>query len=140
MLILAHLAITCFLTGLIWLVQIVHYPLLARVGKASFQTYHTGHTTQISLVVGPAMLLELILTGWLLLEHPNILTVLGAVLLGVIWASTAFLQVPQHGKLSSGYQENTVRALVKSNWIRTVCWTARAILALILAAQSFRAV
>ncbi len=134
MLILVHLAITCFLTGLIWLVQVVQYPLMARVGQDAFATYHSGHTRQISYVVGPAMLLELILCGWLLLEYPGWLTVLGAVLLGIIWASTAFLQVPQHGRLSSGYHEGTVRALVKGNWIRTVCWTARAVIALILAA------
>jgi uncharacterized membrane protein YczE len=138
MLILAHLAITCFLTGLIWLVQVVQYPLLARVGKDAFQAYHAGHTTQISYVVGPAMLLELILTGWLLFERPNILTVLGAVLLGIVWASTAFLQVPQHAKLSSGYHLRTVQALVLGNWIRTICWTTRAGLALILAAQILR--
>jgi len=135
MLILGHLAITCFLTGLIWLVQVVQYPLLARVGQDAFRAYHSGHTTQIGFVVGPAMLLELVLAGWLLLERPGLLTVLGAVLLGLIWASTAFLQVPQHGILSSGYHEGTVRALVRGNWIRTACWSARAVIALILAAQ-----
>ena len=135
MLILGHLAITCFLTGLIWLVQVVQYPLLARVGRDTFQAYHSGHTTQIGFVVGPAMLLELILAGWLLLERPSLLTVLGAVLLGIVWASTAFLQVPQHGKLSSGYHLETVKALVKGNWIRTACWSARAVIALLLAAQ-----
>ena len=135
MLILGHLAITCFLTGLIWLVQVVQYPLMARVGQDVFTQYHSGHTAQIGFVVGPAMLLELILAVLLLLERPSLLTVLGAVLLGIIWASTAFLQVPLHGKLSSGYHEGTVKALVKGNWIRTLCWSARAVIALLLAAQ-----
>jgi len=135
MLILGHLAVTCFLTGLIWLVQVVQYPLLARVGQKAFTEYHSGHTAQISYVVGPAMLLELVLVGLLLLERPGLLTVLGAVLLGIIWGSTAFVQVPQHGKLSSGYHQGTVKALVKGNWIRTACWSARAVIALILAAQ-----
>jgi len=135
MLILGHLAITCFLTGLIWLVQVVQYPLMAQVGQDAFTQYHSGHTAQIGFVVGPAMLLELILAGWVLLERPGVLTVLGAVLLGFIWASTAFVQVPQHFKLSSGYHEDTVKALVRGNWIRTLCWSARAVIALVLAAQ-----
>lgn len=138
MLILGHLAITCFLTGLIWLVQVVQYPLMARVGQDAFTAYHSGHTAQIGFVVGPAMLLELTLAGWVLLERPGLLTVLGAVLLALIWGSTAFLQVPQHGKLSSGYHEKTIRALVRGNWIRTLCWSARAVIAFVLAAQAFR--
>ena len=51
--------------------------------------------------------------------------------LGVaLWASTAFLQVPQHTVLARGFQARAHRRLVGTNWIRTVLWTARAGLAL----------
>ncbi len=33
---LAHVAATLFMTGLIRFVQVVHYPLLARVGRGGF--------------------------------------------------------------------------------------------------------
>ena len=33
LLLLLHAAATLFMTGLIWFVQVVHYPLFARVGE-----------------------------------------------------------------------------------------------------------
>jgi hypothetical protein len=53
------------------------------------------------------------------------LPLLGLTLLAGIWASTFFLQVPCHLKLSTGWDAATHRFLVQSNWIRTVLWTAR---------------
>jgi hypothetical protein len=56
---------------------------------------------------------------------PAWLPLLGLTLLAGIWASTFFLQVPCHLKLSTGWDAATHRFLVQSNWIRTVLWTAR---------------
>ena len=39
-----HVAATMFMVGLIWLVQIVHYPLFAHVGADTFLAYHQRHT------------------------------------------------------------------------------------------------
>ena len=49
-------------------------------------------------------------------------------LLAIVWASTAFLQVPCHDKLTNGFDAAVHSQLVLSNWIRTVGWTARGIL------------
>jgi hypothetical protein len=49
-------------------------------------------------------------------------------LLGLIWASTAFVQVPLHDALEQTPDAAHIRGLVASNWVRTVAWTARAIL------------
>jgi hypothetical protein len=40
-----HLATTLLMVGLIWLVQIVYYPLFARVGDSSFAAYHSATPT-----------------------------------------------------------------------------------------------
>ncbi|MDQ5964129.1 MAG: hypothetical protein QG625_283 [Cyanobacteriota bacterium erpe_2018_sw_39hr_WHONDRS-SW48-000098_B_bin.30] len=32
-------AATWFMTGLIWFVQVIHYPLYARIGEAEFAVY-----------------------------------------------------------------------------------------------------
>jgi hypothetical protein len=58
LLLLAHAAATLFMVGVIWFVQVVHYPLFARVGTPDFSTYSIRHTRLTGLVVGPAMLLE----------------------------------------------------------------------------------
>ena len=38
-LLLAQTAATLFMTGVIWIVQTVHYPLFARVGRDEFREY-----------------------------------------------------------------------------------------------------
>ena len=53
-----HVATTLLMVGLIWLVQIVHYPLFARIGDSGFCDYHKRHTRRMTLLVAPLMLLE----------------------------------------------------------------------------------
>jgi hypothetical protein len=54
----------------------------------------------------------------------------GLALLAVVWLSTALLQVPCHRRLERGFDGAVVRRLVSTNWIRTLAWTLRAMLAL----------
>lgn len=129
---LLHLVATVFMTGLIWFVQVVHYPLFARVGREAFREYESAHTRLTSLVVGPAMLVEAACAALILihsLSHAELdvfWPALGVGLLVVIWFSTALVQVPCHRALERGFDEGVARRLVRSNWARTVAWTARA--------------
>jgi hypothetical protein len=50
-------------------------------------------------------------------------------LLALIHGSTVFVQVPAHGRLTGGFDLAVVRRLVRTNWIRTVGWTARTVAA-----------
>ena len=124
-----HAAATWALVGLIWTVQLAHYPLFAKVGRDAWPAYHQAHMRTITFVVAPLMLTELLTAGWLALRPPPDtcppMPIVGIALLAVIWLSTAFVQVPYHRKLERGLDEPVVRALVRSNWIRTVAWTAR---------------
>ena len=134
--VLVHAAATWFMVGLIWFVQVVHYPLAATVGDDAFVAYQHAHMARTSVVVVPAMMVELAATGWLLIERPagipDWAPWLGAALLGVVWASTALLQVPAHSALTMGLDEEQVRRLVSTNWIRTIGWSLRGLLALAL--------
>ena len=56
-----------------------------------------------------------------------------AVLLALIWLSTALLQMPRHRRLEGGYDEKTHHTLVLTNWIRTAGWSARSIILLVIA-------
>ena len=134
-----HAAVTVFMAGVIWFVQVVHYPLFGTVPHASFAVYHAGHTRLTSRVVLPPMLLELGAAVLLLLRPPPGMAVaaLAGLTLGVvIWLSTFLLQVPQHGVLAAGYDARAHRRLVRTNWIRTAGWSARAVLALWLLAAA----
>jgi hypothetical protein len=139
LLVLLHATATLFMCGVIAIVQIVHYPLFNMVGRDQFAAYENAHTNLITLVVGPAMLLEAACVLGLLIERPgNWLIWVGAVLLGVVWFSTALLQIPQHGILSSGFNQRAYEMLVQSNWLRTIAWWARGVIACVLVWQSMR--
>ena len=61
LLFLAHCAVTLYMTGVIWFVQVVSLPLcLASVGAAEFSTYEQRHTNPDHLGSRcPPMLVEL---------------------------------------------------------------------------------
>ncbi len=142
LLLLVHLAATLFMTGVIWFVQVVHYPLFAGVGPTEFSAYEQRHTMLTTWVVAPPMLLEA-MTGVLLfwLRPVGVTTwqlVLGLILGLVIWLSTAWLQVPCHELLSRGFDAAVQQRLVVTNWIRTVAWSLRALLVLSMVWFSYR--
>lgn len=134
MLLLLHAAAACYMTGLVWFVQVVHYPLLHRVGASGFGRYEQGHARRTSPVATPVMLFELATGAWLALEPPPAIGApllwLNAALLGVIWVSTFALQRPAHRRLADGYHVDAVNGLIAGNWVRTAVWTARAALLL----------
>jgi hypothetical protein len=120
---------TWYMVGLIWMVQLVHYKMFARVGEDVFARYATDHARRITPVVAIPMLIEITTAVGLLFTRPGDLSltwsVVGLALLGVIWLSTAALQVPAHGKLASGFQADVHTRLLATNWIRTVAWSVR---------------
>ncbi|QDT39847.1 hypothetical protein [Stratiformator vulcanicus] len=137
-LLLIHAAATWYLVGLIWTVQVVHYPLFGNVGVEKFVDYEREHTERISFVVIAPMLIELataflIAMPWLIgleLKRDQTVAWLGVGLVALIWLSTFVLQVPQHTKLGAGFDETAHRILVTTNWIRTLAWTLRGGIAL----------
>lgn len=133
LLLLLNFALAAYLTGLIWMVQVVHYPGLALLGKAEFPRYHAAHTRRMGYVVGAPMVLELALAGWLAwagrgaLPHGAGWWGLGLVIF--VWAVTFFISVPFHNLLeASGYHYITLDGLTRTNWLRTLAWTARLLL------------
>jgi hypothetical protein len=132
LLLLVNLCATLFMTGVIWYVQVVHYPLFARVGDAAFVRYESEHASLTTLVVILPMLIELgSALGLWLLRPPSVAAwkvVTGLVMLGVIWLSTMAIQVPKHGELAAGFNAGVHASLVATNWVRTILWTLRSAL------------
>lgn len=129
---LVHFGLSCFLCGLIWVIQAVHYPLFAKIPSEAFAHYEADHQKRISFVVVPAMVLELASAIALVLNPPpslpiNLL-VINIILLALIWISTFALQVPLHRNLSRGYDARAIDRLVRTNWIRTLGWTLKTLL------------
>jgi hypothetical protein len=122
-----HILTTFAMVGLIWFVQIVHYPMMASFDRKHFAACEKEHCDRTGWVVVPIMLGEVFTFSLLLLEgvRSNAFLVSG-LLLCVIWASTFLLQVPLHRALLQGWNAGAHRRLVATNWIRTVAWTGRA--------------
>ena len=131
---LAHAAACLYMSGVIWLVQIIHYPLFSDVGNANFSSYEKRHTATMTWVVAPPMLIEGV-TGVLLFWFPPAGLSEGPILaglvgLGIIWLSTALIQVPCHEKLTRGFDPVIHKRLVITNWLRTIAWSLRGVLVL----------
>src|SRR3954451_24836240 len=136
---LACLASTLFMTGLIWFVQVVHYPLFAEVDPARFRRYHAAHTRATTRVVLIPMILELISSVVLVLRPGEALDAAmapaGLIAAGGTWLSTFALQVPRHGRLAAGYDHEVQRELVATNLLRVACWTAHSAILLVTLAR-----
>jgi hypothetical protein len=130
----SHYAATWALVGLIWTIQLVHYPLFAQVGRAAFESYHRRHTTQITWVVAPLMFTELLTAAWLVFDgHRDQWLLVSLLPLAFNWLSTWRVQVPLHFRLSAGFDAKIHERLVGTNWWRTIAWTLRGFLLLLLA-------
>ena len=137
---LLHSAATWAMVGVIWFVQLVHYPLFAAVGESQFVRYEGHHTRRTTWVVGVLMPVEAATAAWLVFELPDDvsqgLAATGLALLALLWLSTALWQAPMHGRLSAGYNGALQRRLVRTNWVRTVGWTARGMVTLAMLGQA----
>ena len=110
---------TWFMLGLIWIIQIVHYPLFHLVdpndANNQFKRYQETHVKKIKYIVGPVMFIEAVTSLLLVFNPPSHsspeITWIGICLVAIIFLSTALLQVPLHNTLGSGYQENTCTEL-----------------------------
>jgi hypothetical protein len=61
---------------------------------------------------------------------------IGAFLLAIVLASTVFLSVPLHARMAHAHDERVGRRLVLTNWPRTVGWTARGCISVVMVLQS----
>jgi hypothetical protein len=120
--------------GVIWIVQLVHYPLMRFVSGEQFARFETAHRVRISWVVGPLMLVEGVCVLAFLFAPPaglpGWLPWAGATAESVAIGTTVLVSAPLHEKLNAQFDSTTLDRLIATNWIRTIAWTARAGLAI----------
>ena len=120
--------------GVIWVMQVVHYPLMRFVSGEQFAHFETAHRTRISWVVGPLMLIEGVCVLAFLFAPPAGLAWwlpwVGAGVETVAIGTTAFVSAPLHERLNAHFNTATLDRLIATNWIRTVAWTCRAVVAI----------
>ena len=139
---LANTAATIFMVGLIWFVQRVHYPLLAQVDVDQQISVGAEHHRRTAQVVGLPMAVEGVSTLILLVDRPDQvmwwLPWMGAILLAISLGSTVFLSVPLHQKMVNQPSAELGKKLVSTNWPRTISWTLRGVICVVMCAQAVR--
>jgi hypothetical protein len=140
---LVNFVATAVMTGVIWFVQWVHYPLLATVSVEHAVETAVDHQRRTGQVLAIPMALEGVTTLWLLASRPDVVSLilpwLGAVLLAVALGSTVFVSVPLHAKMATNPTVDVGRRLVVTNWPRTIAWSARAVVCVVMLLQVVRA-
>jgi hypothetical protein len=122
--------------GQIWLVQIVVYPLFARVGEPEYVAYHGFYSGRIPLPVilpGFASFLAPIALAFVGPDVPAWMTtanIAGGVV-GLL--VTVLLEIPRHARLEKGGKDDTVIAeLIRFNWPRTLSITLQAVVTVMM--------
>ena len=128
LLLLLNAAAVLALTGLIWFVQIVHYPLFAEVGRDGWGGYHREHSRRTTWVVIAPMTVDLLTSIALVLDRPPQVAA---------WLAVAgALAVSAHRALGSGWNGGVGARLVRVNRLRTAAWTAHAAIVLAMLGSS----
>ena len=125
-LVLIHFLSTSLMVGVIWIIQLLHYPSFHFIDKANYSAFQDFHMNRVSYVVVPTMITELASGALVVLILPKFfLFNISILILAIIWIITFLFFTKLHQSLTFGYDEASVNKLVRLNWLRTTFWTVR---------------
>ena len=126
-----HIISTSIMVGVIWVVQLVHYPSFKYVNESDYIIFQKYHMSNISYIVFPVMFTELI-TALIILffGEKSLFFVLSLICLFLIWVITGVLFTKYHSILKEGKDLMIIEKMIKANWIRALLWTMRLIMIL----------
>lgn len=126
------LASTFFMVGLIWHMQIVHFPLFLIINEKQFHHYYVAHAYSSRWVIFIPMFIELLTGIGLFIWRPEPLKTwsLGVLtgLLVFLWLYTLLVMIPMQKNLKNEYSIDMIYNVTWANWARTVAWSARGII------------
>jgi hypothetical protein len=111
------------LFGLIWTIQLVHYPAFHLIELREWPAFHRFHSIRITFIVLPLMLIELITALKLFLDEnqPSQIFFLSCAVL--TWVLTILVFMPLHHQITNRPQSRLLSRLVALNWLRVAIWT-----------------
>jgi hypothetical protein len=128
--------------GNIWFVQLVVYPLFAKVGAEEYSTYHKFYARQIPLPVILPGFANFLLPIALIFYRPESVPLAIALANAACGLLSLFvtvaLEIPRHDRLEKGgKQDEVIRELILYNWPRTFGIMGSAFLTLMMLMQAF---
>ncbi|GAB4372447.1 MAG: hypothetical protein Kow00121_14820 [Elainellaceae cyanobacterium] len=129
-------ALMFWVLGQIWLVQIVVYPLFAKVGTVDYVYYHRFYTRRIPLPVIIPGFASFLLPVALALYGPTVplwmsTLNIAAGMVGLL--VTVMLEIPRHNRLEKdGKNNTTIAELIRYNWPRTLSISAQSVITFLM--------
>ena len=123
-----HFLSTSLMVGIIWVIQLLHYPAFNFIKESDYVEFQHFHMQRISFIVVPVMILELFSAFMLVYYVRSNLLILCLIILLFIWLITFVFFTKLHQSLLDGYDKIIVDKLVQINWSRTVLWSLRLII------------
>jgi hypothetical protein len=118
------LAIDFAMFVLIWLVQLIVYPVFHQVETNRFVDWHRGYCNKIGLFVLPlafAQLIEAASSCFFVGSRLDWVKLVGVL---TAWLVTLLVSAPCHRRLSGAGKDSVViQRLLFTNWIRTFLWS-----------------
>lgn len=133
------------MVGVIWFVQVVHYPLLSVIPVESAASVAVEHQRRTGWVVMMPMAVEGVTTLLLLGMVPDgvawFIPWVAGLPLAVALGGTVLLSVPRHARMANNPDASVGRELVTTNWVRTIAWSLRGLVSagMLLATLAARA-
>ena len=120
-----QLVVSAYLVGLIWLIQLIHYPSFTSISAERWNFFHQAHTAAMGLLAGGPMVIALLLGLWLAWRTGGPLQYTALACELAAWIVTFAISVPLHQRLAAGPDPQAIALLISTNWLRTAAWTVK---------------
>ena len=126
-----------YLVSLVFMTQFITYPTFLNIDKDKFSDYHRKYVNNISFIVAPVMLIELLTLSLIAYFSSEFLIIKSLFLLLVIWLTTFFIMIPSHNRISKSFNIKEIKSLINYNWIRTILWSFKLLVIIFLYYEKF---
>ena len=126
-----------YLVSLVFMTQFITYPTFLHIDKDKFSEYHRKYVNNISFIVAPVMLIELLTLLLIAYFSKDFLIIKSLILLLVIWLTTFFIMIPSHNRISKAFNIKEIKSLINYNWIRTILWSFKLLVIIFLYYEKF---
>ena len=106
--------------GFQWTIRVLVYPQFSSVPADGFVDYEREHQRRVSIAVGPLFAFFGAAAVAALVVRPDAWSVIAAVCFALILLTTALAAVPQHRRLSTGWDGDAQRRLLLVDAARLV--------------------
>ena len=126
-----------YLVSLVIMTQFITYPTFLDIDKDKFSDYHRKYVNNISFIVAPVMLIELLTLSLIAYFSTDFLIIKSLFLLLVIWLTTFFIMIPSHNRISKSFNLKEIKSLINYNWVRTILWSFKLLVIIFLYYEKF---